>query len=95
MATGSDDDGRDRGGGGDDSASRRRAIAYIVFKMLAISTLVGMGVFLIIMGGLHPAAVLKANLFTAADSPQAFRLAWQAGVGAGFITFAMLWLKMR
>ncbi len=72
-----------------------KAVAFIVFKMTGVSVLVGMGVFLIIMGGLHPAAVLKANMFTAADSPQAFRLAWQAGLGAGFITFAMLWLKMR
>jgi len=70
-------------------------VAFIVFKMFSISALIGMGVFLIIMGGLHPAALLKANLFTAADSPQAFRMAWQAGLGAGFITFAILWLKMR
>ncbi len=77
------------------AASPGKAVAFIVFKMIAISVLVGMGVFLIIMGGLHPAAVLKSNMFTAADSPQAFRLAWQAGLGTGFITFAMLWLKMR
>ena len=76
-------------------ASPRKAAAFIVFKMISVSVLVGMGVFLIIMGGLHPAAVLKSNLFTAADSPQAFRMAWQAGLGTGFITFAMLWLKMR
>ncbi len=76
-------------------ASPRKAAAFIVFKMISVSVLVGMGVFLIIMGGLHPAAVLKSNMFTAADSPQAFRLAWQAGLGTGFITFAMLWLKMR
>ncbi len=82
-------------GGKGNPPSPGRAIAFIVFKMIAISILVGMGVFLIIMGGLHPAAVLKSNLFTAADSPQAFRMAWQAGLGAGFITFAMLWLKMR
>jgi hypothetical protein len=75
--------------------ARRGSIAYIVFKMFAISAMVGMGVFLIIMGGLHPAALLKANLFTAADSPQAFRLAWQSGAGAGLITFAILWLKLR
>ncbi len=82
-------------GGKGNPPSPGRAIAFIVFKMIAISILVGIGVFLIIMGGLHPAAVLKSNLFTAADSPQAFRMAWQAGLGAGFITFATLWLKMR
>ncbi|MFQ5953959.1 MAG: hypothetical protein ACE5JZ_02730 [Kiloniellales bacterium] len=57
--------------------------------------MVGMGVFLIIMGGLHPAALMKVNLFTAPDSPLAFRLAWQTGVGAGLITFAILWVRMR
>jgi hypothetical protein len=75
--------------------AKQRALAYIVFKMFAISALVGMGIFLIIMGGLHPAALLKTNIFTAADSPQAFRLAWQSGAGAGLITFAILWLKLR
>ncbi len=91
MATQNQGADRDKG----KPPSPGRAIAFIVFKMISISILVGMGVFLIIMGGLHPAAVLKSNLFTAADSPQAFRLAWQAGLGAGFITFAALWLKMR
>ncbi len=76
-------------------ASPGKAVAFIVFKMIGVSVLAGMGVFLIVMGGLHPAAVLKSNLFTAADSPQAFRMAWQAGLGTGFITFAMLWIKMR
>ncbi len=47
------------------------------------------------MGGLHPAALMKVNLFIAPDNPLAFRLAWQAGLGAAFITFAMLWMKMR
>ncbi len=63
--------------------------------MFAVSALIGMGVFLIVMGGLHPVAVLKSNIFTAADSPQAFRLAWQSGLGAGIVTFAILWLKLR
>lgn len=79
----------------DNPSSPARAVAFIVFKMTGVSALIGVGVFLIIMGGLHPAALLKANLFTAADSPQAFRMAWQAGLGAGFITFAILWMKMR
>ncbi len=82
-------------GRGDESVSRGRAVGFIVFKMMAISALIGMGVFLIIMGGLHPAALLKVNLFIAPDNPLAFRLAWQAGLGAAFITFAILWMKMR
>ena len=87
-----------RPGGGKpptDQAGRKRAIALFLFKMITVSSLIGLGVFLLIMGGLHPAAVLKANVFMAIDSPQAFRLAWQSGFGAGLITFAIIWLKMR
>lgn len=70
-------------------------IGFIFFKMLAISTLVGLGVFLLIMGGMHPAALMRPQMFSSIPNPEAFQLAWQSGVGAGFIVFAVFWSRIR
>jgi hypothetical protein len=77
-----------------DGESRGMRIAAGLFKMFAISILFGIGVFLLIMAGLHPAALLKPQTFFVGN-PQAFHLAWQAGTGAGIIYLAIYWSKFR